>query len=443
MTPLATLFILLFWGAWAIIAYTYFVFPLLLAAGARLATRRERRFRNGAAEARDGCLAEPEELPRVAMVVAAYNEENTIGAKLANTWQLDYPAHRLQLYVGSDGSDDCTNAVLRGCPDPRLHAACFAKRRGKISVLNDLMREVDADIVVMSDANTMYRPDAIRRLVQPFDDRRVGCVSGELHLAQNGGVSGEGIYWKYEQWVKRNESRLGFLIGANGAIFALRRGLYRPLPASTIIEDFVLTMRVLEQGFRVCFVPEARAVEPPCVSARAEMVRKIRIGAGGFQSLGLTRKLLHPRFGFRAFAFWGHKVIRWFVPFFIGISLVAGIVLSPQSRFFLAATVAQMAGLAVAACSYNPCIGRRLPRWTKPVSYFYLMNYALLLGFLRFLFRTQRVTWDRAPAPAAAPVFHPVSQASGSSAAPAMAVVRVRETPASAPREVAGHVSGQ
>ncbi|HEY3285451.1 MAG TPA: glycosyltransferase family 2 protein [Armatimonadota bacterium] len=374
-----------FWGAWGLIVYTYALYPLLLAVLGRL--------RSAETEA-----APPDatsELPRVAMVVAAFNEARILPRKLANTWSIDYPADRFQLFVGSDGSPDASAEVLNACEDPRLRAFCFAERRGKISVLNDLMAQVDADIVVMSDANTMFEPRSVRRLVAHFADPKVGCVSGELLLEQDGGVSGEGLYWRYEGFLKRQESRLGFLIGCNGGIFALRRGLYEPLPASTIVEDFVLSMRVLERGYQVKLEPEARATEPPCPTARAEMTRKVRIGAGNFQALGLTRNLLHPRYGLPCLGFWSHKVLRWMVPQLVLVGLVANLFLV-RTPAYSAILAAQLLGLAVAAWASHKPEGQRPPRWTRPISYFYLMNYALLCGFFRYLFRTQRVTWDRA-----------------------------------------------
>lgn len=373
----------LFWTAWALILYTYVLFPLLLAVLARL--------RRGATQpVRD---LDDSELPRVAMVVAAFNEEPVLRRKLANTWALDYPADRLQLLIGSDGSSDGTAEILRECRDPRLQAFPFTERRGKIAVLNDMVERSEADILVMSDANTMFAPDAVRKLVRHFQDSRVGCVSGQLHLEQDGGVSGEGLYWKYESWIKQSESRLGFLIGCNGGIYALRRSLYRPLPTSTVVEDFVLSLQVLQQRKWVRLDPEARATEPPCISAKAEMVRKVRIGAGGFQALGLTAGLLHPRFGLCAFAYWGHKVLRWLVPLFLVTALTAnlGLAADPTYRALL---VPQVLGVLIAAESYRSP-GGRLPRWVRPISYFYLMNYALLCGFFRFLFGTQRVTWER------------------------------------------------
>jgi cellulose synthase/poly-beta-1,6-N-acetylglucosamine synthase-like glycosyltransferase len=375
-----------FWAAWGLVAFTYIGFPVLLALMAEISARRSG---PRTVEPLPDC-----DLPRVAMVVAAYNEEAVLPAKLANTWQLDYPSHRLDVLIGSDGSSDSTGTILRRCSDDRLRSFVFSERRGKISVLNDLMAHTDADIVVMSDANTLYSPDAIRKLVAHFQDPCVGCVSGELTLDNDGGASGEGLYWRYESWIKRNESRLGFLIGCNGGIFSLRRALYDPLPASTIVEDFVLTLRILQKGYRVLFAPEARATEPACVTSRAEMTRKIRIGAGGWQALGLTRALLHPRYGTRAFAFWGHKVLRWLVPLVFLVAIVINVVLLQHPIYQILFAV-QLLGALVALWAYRAGPGSPLPKWTRPISYFFLMNYALGCGFARFIFGTQRVTWDR------------------------------------------------
>ncbi len=378
---------ILFGVCWILIFYTYAGFPLLLA----LLARR-----------RPSAVAAPEvseaDLPPVTMIVAAYNEAAVLPAKLENTWAIDYPADKFTLLIGSDGSEDDTPEILRGCADSRLQALCFSERRGKISVLNDLVARAGTEILVMSDANTMFAPDAVRLLARPFADSAVGCVSGELVIEQEGGVSGEGIYWKYEGWIKRNESRLGFLIGCNGGIFALRRSLYDRLPASTIVEDFVLTLRVLEKKSQVRFEPGARGTEPACASAKAEMTRKIRIGAGGFQALGLTRALLHPRYGVIAFAFWGHKVLRWLVPQFFLIAFIANLVLL-RLPLFAAALLLQIVGALFALRAYFARPGREPGRLARPIGYFYLMNYALLCGFFRFLFGTQRVTWDRAAPP--------------------------------------------
>jgi cellulose synthase/poly-beta-1,6-N-acetylglucosamine synthase-like glycosyltransferase len=259
----------IFWASWFLIIYTYVIFPIILSVlsfylkkdnySAPLATSDR-----------------PEFLPKVAMVVAAYNEEKVISEKLNNSWAIDYPHDRFILVVGSDGSDDKTNNILSTCEDKRLFFYNFNQRRGKISIINDIMsdlnRNSDVEIIVMSDANTIFDKNSIRNLVRHFENPKIGCVSGELILSQDGGVSGEGLYWKYECWIKNNESKLGFLIGCNGGIFAIRKEVYEPLPSSVIVEDFVMTMRLLEKGWQVKFDPEARGSEPPCPTSKAEMI---------------------------------------------------------------------------------------------------------------------------------------------------------------------------
>lgn len=385
---------IVFWASFGLIAYSYCIFPLLLAAIARLFAR---------PHSVPSSEEETTSLPKVTMVVAAYNEAAVLPAKLANTRAIDYPSDRFELLLGSDGSSDGTEAVLERLADPatgentplKTRFKLFRERRGKISVLNDLLAEADSEIIVMSDANTMFAPDAIKNLVRHFADPKIGCVSGQLCLEQGGGVSGEGLYWKYENWIKRNESRLGFLIGCNGGIFALRRDLYEQLPPSTIVEDFVLTLRVIERGYQVVLEPAARATEPACATAKAEMVRKIRIGAGGWQALGLNRALLHPRYGLSSFAFWGHKVLRWLAPCFLIVLLAANIALA-KIPFFGALLALQLAGIAIGIFAHRAGETRPLPKWARPMSYFFLMNYALFCGLLRYLFGKQRVTWERA-----------------------------------------------
>jgi len=385
------LFALLFVASWVLVAYTYCLFPLLVALLSSLAGDHTL----GVGEWAEGSL------PRVAVVVAAHNEENFIAAKVRNTWQIDYPPDRLTLVVGSDGSSDSTPGLLQAMQHLRLQTKIFDLRRGKVSVINDLMAGVDADIVILSDANTMLAADAVRKLVRHFRDPKVGCVNGALALEHDGGVSGEGLYWKYELWIKTNESRLGFVIGCYGGILAIRRDLYQPLPPTTIIEDFVLTMQIMAAGWKVRFDPEARATEPASASSRAEWERKVRIGAGDFQALGLTKQMLHPRYGLRAFSFWSHKVLRWFVPFLLinalvgnlGIAVAYGF--SPWSVFTWLLAL-QLAGIFASFIVYRLPVGSGPPAWLRPISFFYLMNFALLCGFGRWVRGSQSVAWQQA-----------------------------------------------
>jgi cellulose synthase/poly-beta-1,6-N-acetylglucosamine synthase-like glycosyltransferase len=380
----------IFYISWFLIFYTYIIFPISIFILARILKSRKA---DSVAS-----INEAEQLPRVCMVVASYNEAAVLQDKLTNTWELDYPAERFRLVIGSDGSTDASAEILSGCQDPRLIRHLFTERRGKISVLNALVNSIsdsDAEILVFSDANTMFAPDALKKLVRHFADPNVGCVSGELKLEKKGGVSGEGFYWRYENWIKQSESALGFLIGCNGGIFALRREVYEPLPPNTIVEDFVLTMRILEKGWKVLFEPGAVGVEPPCLSSQAEMVRKIRIGAGNFQALFLTHKLLLPWYGLRAFAYWGHKVIRWLVPVFLISAFIANLFLLHNIAFVILFAL-QLIGLSAALWSYFSVEQRPAPKLIRLFGYFYLMNYAIFCGLLRFLRGNQRVTWERA-----------------------------------------------
>ena len=376
----------LFWSCLLLMIYSYAIYPLILAAACCL----QRLIGSKSPVVEEA----GEEWPRVTMLVAAYNEASVIQEKIENCLALDYPAERLRVVIASDGSSDATNSLVATCSDPRIQLIAYAQRRGKIGTLNATIPALEDEIIVMSDANTMYAPDAVRKLVRHFADERIGCVCGELVLElPDGGGSGEGLYWKYETLLKRMESRLGFLLGATGGIFAIRRSLFRPLPPTTIVEDFVTAMKILEAGHHVCYEPKARATECSAPTMRDEMKRKSRIGAGGFQAIGMTAAMLNPRRGLPALGYWSHKILRWFVPFLMLSALISSAALAAQPlyAFFLAT---QLLSVAVGLQGLMPsCVDHRLVR---PVRYFFLMNLALLIGFFRFLRGTQRVTWEQA-----------------------------------------------
>jgi cellulose synthase/poly-beta-1,6-N-acetylglucosamine synthase-like glycosyltransferase len=378
----------LFWSCLFLVVYTYCLYPLLLAALCRI--KGARRTDAGAS----GETLSDAELPPVTMLVAAHNEESVIGEKIANSLAIDYPADRFRVVIASDGSQDRTNAIVAGCGDSRIQLIAYPRRRGKIATLNATIPQLGDEILVMSDANTMYAPDAVRALVRNFRDPRVGCVCGELILeSADGEGSGEGLYWRYETALKRMESRLGFLLGATGGIFALRRPLFRALPNGTIVEDFVTAMKVLEGGHRVCYEPAARATETTAPSMQQEMRRKCRIGAGGFQAITLTAGMLNPLRGLPALGYWSHKIVRWCVPFFLMGMLLASLLLSGEAFYGFA--------LGAQLLAYGIGVQGLLPRpvdhpLLRPARYFFVMNLALLIGFFRFVRGTQRVTWEQA-----------------------------------------------
>jgi len=376
----------LFWSCLFLMAYSYIGYPLVLAVACKL----QRFFRGERSTARE----ETTEWPRVTMLVAAYNEAAVIQDKLENSLAIDYPADRLRVVIASDGSSDATNSLASACTDPRIQLLAYTQRRGKIGTLNATIPNLEDEIIVMSDANTMYAPDAVKKLVRHFADERIGCVCGELILEDpNGGGSGEGLYWKYETLLKRMESKLGFLLGATGGIFAIRKSLFRPLPPTTIVEDFVTAMKILEDGHRVRYEPAARATEYTAPTVKDEMKRKSRIGAGGFQAIGLTAPMLNPLRGMPALGYWSHKVLRWVVPFLMLGALLSSAALAAQPLYALC-LAAQLLSVAIGLDGLGAA--RFDLRLIRPVRYFFLMNLALFIGFFRFLRGTQCVTWEQA-----------------------------------------------
>ena len=336
-------------------------------------------------------------LPAVSMIISAYNEEKVIQAKIDNCLALDYPSDRLEIIFASDGSDDRTNGIVRKFCGRGIVLYDYKQRRGKVNVLNETIGRAQNDIIIFSDANTMFEPAAIKNLVRHFQNPNVGCVCGALEFkSADKSKTGEleGVYWRYETLLKNLEGSRGCLLGANGGIYALRKELFFRCPADTIVEDFIIPMKILQQGYKVIFETQARAVEEAAQHIVQEKKRRIRIGAGDFQALFMLLPMLSPLKGFSALAFWSHKVLRWFAPFFLIGAFIANLALlayplfqftfSVQTLFYVSAMIGQILSWSgVHNKFFNLCY------------YFVSMNLALLLGFFRFLAGTQRVTWER------------------------------------------------
>src|SRR5579872_3687941 len=345
----------------AAVLYSYLLYPLLLFAVAGLCqSARDARFvvakidrrQTPRASRSDACL------PRVAVLISAFNEEQHIEARLQNLLQQDYPAERLRIHVGSDGSTDRTGALIQAVNEPRLHGCVFPRNRGKASVLNDLVALSDAEILVFSDANTHFARGALRRLVARLDDPSVGCVVGELRLRPSAGSNQDGLYWRLEQLLKFFESRIGASLGANGAIYAIRRSLWRPLAADTICDDFCVAMNVAAQRARSVYEPGAWAEEDSPAQIDAEYLRRVRIGIGNFQAL-----MRHPEYLLRTswatrFAYLSHKVLRWIGPHLIVLGLALSALLCWRKRTGVghgwgALALAEVGALGLAAALYG------------------------------------------------------------------------------------------
>jgi cellulose synthase/poly-beta-1,6-N-acetylglucosamine synthase-like glycosyltransferase len=282
----------IFWLCSGLIFSTYIGYPLLVIAVSRLLPERE--------------APDLEDLPTVTMLVPAYNEEAVLEEKIANCRELDYPAGRIRFSFGSDGSSDRTAAILKAVDGENFQIQIFAKRRGKSQALNQLAAGEEGEILLFSDANSLYQPDAVRLLVRHFADPEVGGVCGRLRLIdtrEEGAGSGEGLYWSYENLVKGAEGRLKSVISANGAIFAVRRELFQPLPTDKPVNDDQLTtIKLLQEGVRVVYEPEALALERTSPDMEGEFQRKVRISSLNFNAFPELFKLLSPRQGFTALA---------------------------------------------------------------------------------------------------------------------------------------------
>jgi len=368
----------------ALLVYHYVLYPVLTIAFARLAGRQS--------------VQSPTVWPRVSFVIAAYNEERVIADKLLNTLALDYPKDLIEVVVVSDGSDDATESIVHSYASQGVVSLHEPRRRGKTAALNRAVKHAHGDIVVFSDANNDFAPDAIRKLVRHFGDPRVGGVCGAKQIktaAERQSSLGDGLYWRYESAVKFAESRLGTITNADGEIFALRRDRYQTVPEHIINDDAQITLDLVKQGYRVLYEPEAHSYEFASIHIRDDFHVKVRMIAGGFQTLVENAAALFPLRSWFAWAFFSHKTLRWLGPLFLILMLVTSAALSARP-FYLAVLVAQLGfyGIALAGC-----VGIRrgpLPAVVYVPFYFTTMNMAALWGLIRFLRRGQPVQWRKA-----------------------------------------------
>ena len=308
MSVIESVIAVTFWLCVGGVAYTYLGYPVAVWALASAFGKRRR----------EPAPAQGAE-PSVSLVIVAHNEEASIGGRLANALALDYPADRLDVVVASDGSTDRTSEIVASSSDPRVRLVEFPSRRGKAAVLNDVLPNLTADVVVLSDANTFMETTAVRRLVRWFADQRIGVVVGRLHAHRSGtGNNVDGLYWKYETFLKQMDARLNALLGANGAIYALRRRQFIPIPGDTLVDDLVLPLLIrLNSGCDIVYDEAVVAFEETPPDLGSEFRRRRRIGAGGCQSLRVLWPLLSPTRGWIAFTFLSHKVLRWICPFLL------------------------------------------------------------------------------------------------------------------------------
>jgi cellulose synthase/poly-beta-1,6-N-acetylglucosamine synthase-like glycosyltransferase len=381
------------WISLGLVVFSYVGYPLLLTGWCALADLRGAlRFLAGGPERRE--RGGPVEWPKVTLLFAAHDEEACIAQKIASSLALDYPPELLEIVVGCDGCADRTAEVARRAGKGRVRVVELTPRAGKASVLARLVPSASGEVVVLTDANVLLERGAVRALARRFRRPEVGAVVGRLRLGGDpGGAPREGLYWKYETYLKYLEGKVGCVLGANGGIYAIRRILFGPLPADTITDDFVIPARIGLRGWRIPFEPTAVAWEDASDDARREFERRARIGAGNWQALARLPELVSPWRGFLAFAFVSHKLLRWLTPFLLAAACLASVQLAaaPGAWGVRALLAAEVAGAVLAAAGARGA-GGRLAAFA---AYFVTMNAALAVGLWRFLRRSQRAAWDR------------------------------------------------
>lgn len=382
---------LIFWASAFLIVYTYFLYPGFLWVIAALCQfRRDLLFLARDQERRVEELKDWE-LPSITMIIAAHNEEKVIEAKVKNCLELDYPRGKVQFIIGSDASTDATDSIVRRYEDHRLRLIRYSQRSGKVGVLNKTVPLAEGEILVFSDANTMLEPLALKKLVRHFQKKEVGAVCGQLSLVDPENLaSGEWFCRHYESLLKLLEGRMGTLAGAHGGIYALRRELFEPIPDDSLVDDFIIPMRVFKKGYKIAYEPGARAFEMVPRDIRAEFRRGVRIAAGNFQNLIRLKSLLNPSRGMVSFCFWSHRVIRWHVPFLMIAAYLSNFFLVREGAVFLGLFCLQMLFYLLGLLGQMK-VSKHL--FLKGPQYFLLMNAALLVGFLRFLKRNPQGIW--------------------------------------------------
>ena len=295
-----------FWIALFIVFYTYVGYGILLYLLVKIKERIRKPIKIK--------LPPDSALPEVTLFITAFNEEDVVDEKMRNCLALDYPEEKLHIVWTTDGSNDYTNERLAQWTQATVYYQPL--RQGKTAAMTRGMEYITTPIVVFTDANTMLNREAIREIVLAFQNPKVGCVAGEKRIAvqtkDGAAAGGEGLYWKYESALKDLDARLYSAVGAAGELFAVRRELFMKMEPDTLLDDFILSMRITMKGYTIAYCKDAYAIESGSASMQEEEKRKVRIAAGGLQSIWRLRKLLNPfRYGVLSFQYISHRVLRW------------------------------------------------------------------------------------------------------------------------------------
>ena len=375
----------LFWISLALLGFTFAGYPLWMA---MLARWHPQILHVRAAE------------PSIQVLLVVHNAESLIVAKIENLLALDYPHLDLRIVVALDGCTDATESLLREMNSPRVEVVSFPQRRGKSACIGDVVPMLDADVILFTDARQRIAMDAVRMLVSAMSDPCVGAASGELMLDNDSGYArGIDAYWRYEKWIRRNESSSGSIVGATGALYAARRAVIGTVPAGLILDDMWIPLRIAAGGYRIVFVPGALAFDKGNNDPRIEEARKRRTLAGNYQLLHLWPALGIPGAHPLAMRLWGHKWLRLLAPWLLLLALASNLILafSGSHVYVLMASVQVVLYLTACLARLLPgSIGNWLP--ARLCNAFVSLNLGALLALNDFLREPQAHLWSNAPA---------------------------------------------
>jgi len=383
--------IIAFWISLFIIIYTFVGYGFLLFFLVRI----KRIFK------KNYLFSDSAELPTVTILIAAYNEENIIEEKIKNTLELDYPKDKTQIIFITDGSSDSTPNKITAHQDVLLLHKDL--RTGKMAAIKRAMPSVTNEIIVFTDANTFLNKSAIKELVKHYQNEKVGAVAGEKRIMveelADASSAGEGFYWKYESLLKRWDYELYSNVGAAGELFSIRTKLYQPVESDTIIDDHMIAMRIAENGYLIAYEPEAYAMETASANTKEELKRKVRIAAGGIQSILRLKKAANPfYYPLLTFQYISHRVLRWTVtPFLLIAALVLNGIIAYKTDIFFYKTlfIAQILFYILSLLGmFFERKNIRIKAFFIPY-YFCVMNYAVVAGIIRFYRKNQSAAWEK------------------------------------------------
>lgn len=387
---------IIFWFFLFLVFYTYIGYGILLFIIIKI-----RRILGFSVASNEGTDYEPE----VTLFIAAFNEKDYVAGKMENSRELDYPADKLRIVWVTDGSDDGTPEEIKKYEGVDVYH--LPQRNGKIGAMNRGMQFVKTPVVVFCDANTMLGKESIRRIVRLFSNPKVGCVSGEKRIFSKekdaAAGAGEGLYWKYESTLKKWDAELYSVVGAAGELFAIRTELYRDVERDTLLDDFIISLRVAQEGYTIQYDPEAYAIETASSDVKEELKRKVRISAGGIQSVIRLWPLLNIfKYGTLSFQYISHRVLRWtLAPLSLLFLLPLGFLLALSENFTLTGFYTILFGLQV-LFYLSALLGWYLENKLIRVKllfvpyYFFIMNLSVFLGLKRYIKGSQSVNWERA-----------------------------------------------